>query len=549
MRNHLPGLVVTGASGFVGRNFVLASCNHFEIYCIARRSQGEVGIPQHRNINWLQTDISDWEQVKQLIAHLRGKRSIDYVLHLAGYYDFTLKDNTAYRETNINGTLNILWMAEELGAKRFFFSSSLAGCEFTGKTGVATEETPLSANFPYARSKREAESIIQQHSRNIPCTVFRLGAVFSDWCEYSPLYIFLETWLSTSPISYFIGGKGEFAIPYIHIRNVIDFINHIIGSSHTLPRFGIYLASEPEAVTLNQIYASATKCYYNKELTPIYLPRLLSILGLYAYVSLFRLLRVETFLRPWMAKYIDKQLNVDPTRTFEDLGWYPKPRFYLTRRILFLLENKSMYVTNWHFRNQILFEQRVAYRRNIEIYQILYSIRNKVVRNFLNEITAPINQDKFSYHNKMERQILTQHVYLIFHLYALCLRNRERSFLTTYNQLICTYRFHENVPLQELKDFIHLFDSHLKLALQDKVEKRIQPRINTFISLTTQYMIDEREDIYETLEKNPPTALPRVQGMYTLSNSEHLKWLVRRLENVYGDPIYLDTEAPNLQTF
>ncbi|MFH0864906.1 MAG: NAD-dependent epimerase/dehydratase family protein, partial [Bacteroidota bacterium] len=54
----LPTIILTGASGFIGRNFVEASVDKFRLICIARRSQQESGIPKHKNIFWIQADIS-----------------------------------------------------------------------------------------------------------------------------------------------------------------------------------------------------------------------------------------------------------------------------------------------------------------------------------------------------------------------------------------------------------------------------------------------------------------------------------------------------------
>jgi nucleoside-diphosphate-sugar epimerase len=59
MSEILPGIVVTGASGFIGRHFVIAVSGKFRLFCTARRSQKEVGVPYYQNIHWLQLDITN----------------------------------------------------------------------------------------------------------------------------------------------------------------------------------------------------------------------------------------------------------------------------------------------------------------------------------------------------------------------------------------------------------------------------------------------------------------------------------------------------------
>jgi len=87
MNDGLPSILVTGASGFIGRHFVIAACNKFRLFCIARRSQKEAGIPQNDNIHWLQADITKWQNLLSAAQYIRNHGGADYVLHLAGYYD------------------------------------------------------------------------------------------------------------------------------------------------------------------------------------------------------------------------------------------------------------------------------------------------------------------------------------------------------------------------------------------------------------------------------------------------------------------------------
>ena len=63
---------------------------------------------------------------------------------------------------------------------------------------------------------------------DIPSCIIRLAALFSDWCEYAPLYMFLETWLSNVWNSRVIGGRGTTAIPYMHVREMGPFITATI---------------------------------------------------------------------------------------------------------------------------------------------------------------------------------------------------------------------------------------------------------------------------------------------------------------------------------
>ncbi|NCC95111.1 MAG: NAD-dependent epimerase/dehydratase family protein, partial [Opitutae bacterium] len=104
MMNHaLPGLILTGASGFVGRNFIKAATGRYRLFCVARRSMEEAGVRSDVNLRWIQVDIAERERLGKLLQRVRDHGGADYVVHLAGYYDFTNQDHPEYSRTNIEG--------------------------------------------------------------------------------------------------------------------------------------------------------------------------------------------------------------------------------------------------------------------------------------------------------------------------------------------------------------------------------------------------------------------------------------------------------------
>ena len=211
MDQSLPGLMLTGASGFVGRNFIKAATGRFRLFCLARRSMEEAGVQQDGNLRWIQVDIADEERLRDIAPRVREHGGVDYVVNLAGYYDFTNEVHYEYVRTNVRGTKNMLELARELKARRFVFASSQAACPF-GE--VVTEETPPTAEMPYAQSKRAGEELVREYAQWFPCAIVRIAAVFSDWCEYPPLYTLLNNWCSGKFLeSRLSGGRGQTAVP------------------------------------------------------------------------------------------------------------------------------------------------------------------------------------------------------------------------------------------------------------------------------------------------------------------------------------------------
>src|SRR5271157_3849656 len=141
MKNDPPTIIITGASGFIGRYFMDMVKEHYQIIAIARRSSKEAGIPFHPNIYWIQWDIASKVQLRDVLGIIHDRGGADYLLHLAAFYDFDYTDNTAYQRTNVEGTINVVELARQLNIKRFIFASSLAACNFPPPGQVVTEKS------------------------------------------------------------------------------------------------------------------------------------------------------------------------------------------------------------------------------------------------------------------------------------------------------------------------------------------------------------------------------------------------------------------------
>ena len=133
MKPQLPSIVITGASGFIGRHFLEQVRERFVVFAIARRSMVESNITPHPNIHWIQWDIGNPNLIEEVARKIHLQGGADFIVHLAAFYNFDYTDNSAYQLTNINGTRNIIEVAKKLKIKRFIFASSLAACVFPSK--------------------------------------------------------------------------------------------------------------------------------------------------------------------------------------------------------------------------------------------------------------------------------------------------------------------------------------------------------------------------------------------------------------------------------
>lgn len=539
------GVVVTGASGFVGRHFIEATKEKYRLFCLARRSQLESGIPKHQNIFWTQVDIGSFDNTAELGESIRRLGGADYLLHLAGYYDFSYKDHPEYHRTNVSGTGNILNLAKELDMKRFIFSSSLAACKFGGFEHTITEKTPPAADFAYARSKCQAEERIKEFSDNFSYAIVRLAAVFSDWCEYPPLFMFLSTWLSKKWKSRILGGKGESAITYIHINDLIRFFDLIIENDSQLPRELTLIASPNGTVSHNDLYQAASKYHFGKYRKPVRIPKLIAYPGVVVLNFLAGLFGFESFEKPWMIKYVDKKLVVDATWSQKLLSWNTSRRYDVLRRLLFLLENRKNHLVTWSIRNEMAM-RRPAERTNILYYEILKNCRSETVEKMIESLLRSENKERFVHYQAMGRDLLQMYITLIYQLIAISIRTGDRMVLRKYAQIIAYRRFNSGFRIEEIAGLLNSLEATIiATANPELVPPNSKRKFNNYVSIAIQLVIDEIDESFAILANQAPHAPSLGEKFPSLENRDEMKQILSQLEDTFYDSLeHLDGDLP-----
>lgn len=542
MNYDLPGIIITGASGFIGRNFIKAAAGKFRLFCIARRSMSEIGILKDDNLRWTQVDIADWEKLKDIVQRVKDNGGVDYVVHLAGYYDFTNENNPEYVRTNVLGTKNILELSRHLAVKRFLFASSLAACKFPPQGRAVNEQSLPDADVPYAWSKREGEKLVKEYSQWFPCTIIRIAAVFSDWCEYPPLYALMNAWLSGVMIkSRIIAGRGESALPYIHVQDLIQLYLRVIEKNATLQRLCTFNASPNGATSHLELFKTATQYYYGNDIKPICIPR--QFIGpLIVLQKLFFWLQgKQPFEQLWMQSYIDKQLVIDSSRTYNELSWQPTTRKHISRRLIFLVENMKKHPEIWQDWNEAMLRKKPQ-RAQLVIHEMIYDAlvvsRDTMVKEISRYLLDPEKQPCSCGLGEVNDTVLHSYIRLLYQLIVTVIRTRDRPMMRQYAKTIAFLPIAEGFENRTWSNCLFVIGSFISESLRSRPEfKQIKPKADDFIAMTIHLAIDQIEDRFELLGYQSPEMLEDLEKMPLPVNNKEIERIVTQLEELCQEAI------------
>ena len=152
-------LLLTGATGFVGRNILPILKEHCAVSTLGRACGNDIAVDLSR-------EVPDLKNHFDIVVHAAGK---------AHSVPRTDAEARAFFDANLGGTKNLCEALERVGVpKAFVFISTVAvyGCE-SGED--ISEESPLAGITPYAKSKIEAEQFLQAwcSRNNVILTILR----------------------------------------------------------------------------------------------------------------------------------------------------------------------------------------------------------------------------------------------------------------------------------------------------------------------------------------------------------------------------------------
>lgn len=495
-----PSLLITGASGFIGRHLLERLKESHRIVAVAREPPESRGAPTGPAIEWLQADIADAGRMASVLERVRESGGVDFVVHLAAYYDFTGKDEPDYRRTNVEGMRNVLEISRELRPRRFVFASSAAACDFTEPGEAVAEASAPDGDNPYARSKRAGEEMVRAYRAELPSCTVRFAALFSDWCEYEPLNYFLTTWLSPGWRRRILAGTGDSAIPYLHIRDAMAFFSKLLEHDSRLESGQTLLASTDGATSHGQLHAAATACHFGQRIRPLRMPRAACRAGIPVLDAMGRAAGRRPFERPWMARCIDRRLDVDARRTRALLDWEPRERLTILRRMPFLIHNRKAHFAEWLKRNHMAAKGPRRWTSG-PVHDLLESRVDDIGRRYLQRLQQPAQRERLPAYVDGSRAELVERHRLLLEQLLCAVRTGDKAVFMNCCLHMAERWWLAGLSLDDLCAGLEgLGQTCLEVLREDPVSAGFAESLHDQIAMTFRFALDAVRELEETLE-------------------------------------------------
>lgn len=225
-------VLLTGASGFVGRNLIRRAPADWEIVAVHREPGFADSVRGNSQVTPVRCDLGDPAAVRDLFA--RHGHAWDCCLYLAAKVDipWSVREPREDLLINTGGLLNVLGRLE---AERLIYFSS--GAVYDGHRGEAHPDTPLNPTLPYAISKLASERYVEfcrrrKGSLGRFLNVRFFGAYGPYEASHKIYTRLLRTFVTEGKREYTLYGDGQNLIDAMYVDDAVDAVQRMVAGAY-----------------------------------------------------------------------------------------------------------------------------------------------------------------------------------------------------------------------------------------------------------------------------------------------------------------------------
>jgi UDP-glucose 4-epimerase len=247
----LAKALVTGGAGFIGSHVVRGLLSRGDqVTVLDDLSTGSRDNLADGDVQLVVGDVRDPQAVS---AAMHGA---DLVFHHAALISVaeSMGDPRACYETNLTGSINVLWAAHLAGAKRVVLASSAA--VYGESNAPVSEADPLNPISPYAASKvaMEAAGQLFAGAYGLPTVSLRYFNVYgprqrADSPYAAVIPIFIEQMLAGEPVT--IHGDGQQSRDFVFVEDVVRA--NLLAADLPAAEAGVFNVAGGSSVSVEQL--------------------------------------------------------------------------------------------------------------------------------------------------------------------------------------------------------------------------------------------------------------------------------------------------------
>ena len=228
-------ILLTGASGFLGRNFILRAPGHWNILAVYRN---DTGFPEflsalgRENIRAARCDLADAEQTSALVQQYGSEW--ECCLYLSAKVDIPWSTREPRNDLLLNACplLNLL---DSIQAQRLIYFSS--GAVYDGLRGQVSADSNIAPTLPYAISKLACERYVEfYHQRRKSVEAFLNVRFFGAYGPYEAAHKIytrlVRAFALEGQTGYTIYGDGRNLIDAMYVDDAIDVIQRMLTGNY-----------------------------------------------------------------------------------------------------------------------------------------------------------------------------------------------------------------------------------------------------------------------------------------------------------------------------
>ncbi|MHA2101228.1 MAG: NAD-dependent epimerase/dehydratase family protein [Candidatus Kariarchaeaceae archaeon] len=241
-------VLITGATGFLGRAISQKYLdNNYEVTAIVRN-------PDKILDQRIKVYKINFENLLELNAIISNNKLIDAnttVIHCAAVLGAAQASKKTYKKINVNASLALFDVANQLKAKKFVFISSMGAAGPIGSLEEPiTEEMTGEPRAYYSRSKFEAEqTMINYPQRSIPLVIIRPPVIYGPGMNPRSGAALLFNGCKRRIFG--IIGRGKNSINLVYIDNLVEGI--VVCADSVDIGYEIFFLADGEPYQIMQI--------------------------------------------------------------------------------------------------------------------------------------------------------------------------------------------------------------------------------------------------------------------------------------------------------